>query len=200
MKRLEFFGAAGFDKMHFQMATSLAKRSIVAAALTLLALAQGSCVAAAQSSQWKFFKNRDGLVKASLLSTNGVSVGSGVIDYHPALILSCKPTRAQVWRQAIQLQAPLRRDDSTSVRLRYDEAAPFTEKWAVDEGSTVLFVDGPDRMARLARTRRLSVSWSSGIFSRSGEVIFDLSGVRDAVATVAEGCGIKPPILPGGAS
>ena len=78
------------------------------------------------------------------------------------------------------------------VTVRIDGGGAKAENWLVG-GNRSLLLNGGESVARLLSARQLRLSWSTGFFSGTGEAVFHLAGVREAVAQLANACGLQLP-------
>jgi hypothetical protein len=164
----------------------------IAAATVLAALVYAGMADAQQAGRWKVSAGRDAAT-ATLYSLNTLTAGTRTIDYHPALILSCETRRFPVWRQAVVVRQTIAGDGEVGVSIRLDNGGAFKEQWALAQKSRALQTDGDEQVARLSRARRLHLSWRFGVFSGSGEAVFDLAGIRETLAQLAQACGTEVP-------
>jgi hypothetical protein len=170
------------------------------AKILVCVLAVGACLIdlpasyGQQSYAWKFGNSRDGLITASIFSTNTLSRGSSrVIDYHPTLIIACRPGGDPQWSQSVQLKDPVSGNGTIDLAVRIDNGGQFSEQWVLGFQNRGFSKDGNTGVARLLRAKRLKVGWRSGFLSGKGEADFSLSGIKDALTKIAGTCGYGLP-------
>jgi hypothetical protein len=93
----------------------------------------------------------------------------------------------------VQVRRAISGDGSARVSIRYDNAGAFQEDWALVDMSRSLQWDGGEGVSRLTRARRFSLSWRFGVFSGSGEAVFNVAGITAAAAALGEACGAPLP-------
>ncbi|MFI0846646.1 hypothetical protein [Mesorhizobium sp. IMUNJ 23232] len=164
--------------------------ALVAVLVAVLISADGA--AAQQAGRWKISAGRDAAT-ATLYSLNTLTAGTRTIDYHPALVLSCEARRYPVWRQAVVVRQTISGEDRIGVSIRLDNGGAFNEQWVLAQKGRALQTDGDEQVARLSRARRLHLSWRFGVFSGRGEAVFDLAGITDTLAQLAQACGTDVP-------
>lgn len=164
--------------------------SIVATLLVVALL--GTDAVAQDLGAWKIARGR-GEASATLYSLNTLTAGTRTIDYHPALVVSCEARRFPVWRQEILVRRIISGEDRINVAIRLDNGGSFTEEWMLAGMSRSLRSDGDHAVARLAQARRFHATWRFGVFSGSGEAIFNVAGVSDMLGELAQACGIDVP-------
>ncbi|MEQ1952569.1 hypothetical protein [Mesorhizobium sp. CN2-181] len=155
-------------------------------------VSQASNAAAQQAGRWKVSTGREAAT-ATLYSLNTLTTGTRTIDYRPALVLSCETRRYPVWRQAVRVRQTISGDGSVGVSIRLDNGGAFNEQWVLAEKSRAVQTDGGEQVARLSRARRLNLSWRFGVFAGRGEAVFDLAGISDTLAQLAQACGVEVP-------
>lgn len=148
--------------------------------------------AAQQAGRWKISAGRDA-ASATLYSLNTLTAGTRTVDYHPALVLSCEARRYPVWRQAVLVRQTISGDGGIGVSIRLDNGGAFSEQWVLAQKNRAMQTDGDEQVARLSRARRLNLSWRFGVFSGRGEAVFDLAGISDTLAQLAQACGTDVP-------
>ncbi len=169
------------------------RREKHAAAAAIFAVLQFYTAALANDiGRWKLSLG-NGSASATLYSLNTLTTGTRTIDYRLVLKVSCDAKRYPVWRQSVAVRRAISGDDRASVTIRYDNAGAFRDEWSLADMNRSLQSDGGEAVARLARARRFSISWRFGVFSGSGEAIFDVAGIRDTLAAVSEACGARLP-------
>jgi hypothetical protein len=166
--------------------------AVLAAAILLLGSAQSS---GQGRYTWRLGNGPDGEITASIFSLNTLSVGSSrVIDYHPALTISCRRGGNPHWSQSLQLKDPVSASGTINVSVRLDNGGERTEQWALGFQDRGFFKDGSSGVARLLQAKRLRLSWRFGFLAGRGEAIFNLSGIHEAVAGLAGACGVELPV------
>ncbi len=160
--------------------------------LLVYGVATGMSVAYAEPGNWRFAQARDGASTASLLSTNTLSTGNRSIEYHPLLTIACRRGQTSGWSQSVRVRDGLPGSGAIPVSVRLD-GGETSETWRLDGRNRNLTLDGKDGVARLLRAKRLRLNWSNGFFSGTGEAVFNLAGVKEAVARIATRCSVDPP-------
>jgi hypothetical protein len=163
----------------------------ILAALAVVALSVPPADAQ-QFGRWKISRGQ-GAASATLYSLNTLTAGNRTIEYHPALVVSCETRRYPVWRQEVQVRRAISGEGRTAVTIRLDNGGAFSEEWALVSMSRSLRLDGDHAVGRLARARRLNMSWRFGVFSGRGEAVFDVAGINDTLVELAEACGTPVP-------
>ena len=169
-----------------------AARTKLVFVLLLAAACFDGSAAAQDLGRWKLSEGR-GSASATVYSLNTLTTGTRNIDYRPILIVSCDAKRYPVWRQTVQVRRAISGDGSSSVTIRYDNAGAFQEDWALADMSRSLQSDGGEGVARLTRARRFSLSWRFGVFSGSGEAVFDVAGIKAVAGALGQACGVRLP-------
>lgn len=171
------------------------------AILSHAALAAAICLfGAVQASgqgryTWRLGSGPDGQVTASIFSLNTLSVGSSrVIDYHPVLTIACHRGGTPRWSQSLQLRDPVSASGAINVSVRLDNGGEKAEQWTPGFQGRGFSRDGSEGIARLLQAKRLRLSWRYGFLAGRGEAIFNLSGVKEAVAGLAGACGVEMPL------
>jgi hypothetical protein len=157
------------------------------------ALAVAVSGARAETSRWQTGRGGDGRATVSLLSSNTLSTGNRSIEYHPRLTIACTARQASSWTQWVIIRDTTYGTGTIKVAVRLDGGGAKSEVWALGISNRSLSRDGGDGVARLLGARQLRLSWSVGFFSGKGEAVFQLAGVKDAVAQIARTCGIDLP-------
>lgn len=174
-------------------AIAILTNAVLAASIWLFGAAQAS---GQGSYTWRLGSGPDGQVTASIFSINTLSVGSSrVIDYHPVLTIACHPGGEVRWSQSLQLKDPVSASGAINVSVRLDNGGEQAEQWVPGFQGRSFSKEGNAGVARLLQAKRLRLSWRFGLLAGRGEAVFDLSGVKDAVARLAGGCGVEIPIL-----
>ena len=163
---------------------------VIASLVAATFIASGA--AAQDLGRWKLSGGK-GSASATVYSLNTLTTGTRNIDYRPILIVSCDAGRYPVWRQTVQVRRAISGEGSARVTIRYDNAGAFQEAWALADMSRSLQWDGGEGVARLTRARRFSLSWRFGVFSGSGEAVFDVAGIKDVAGALGEACGVRLP-------
>lgn len=161
----------------------------IMAALAAIAAAGGA--AAQETGRWKVSRG-NGTASATLVSLNTLTTGTRTIDYHPILVVSCDARRYPVWRQAVQVRRAVSGSGEAAVVVRLDNGGAFEESWGLTDMSRTLHSDGEHDIGRLARSRLFRLSWRFGVFS-DGEAVFDVAGLKETLAQLAEACGTQSP-------
>jgi hypothetical protein len=174
------------------VAMALTWRRHAAVAAIVAASQLCSAALAADIGRWKLSLG-SGRASATLPSMNTLTTGTRTIDYHLTLTVSCDAGRYPVWRQTIAVRKAISGEDRTSVTVRYDNAGTSRDEWTLADMNRTLQWDGGEGVARLSRARRFSVAWRFGVFSGSGEAIFDVAGITGALAALSEACGVRLP-------
>jgi hypothetical protein len=171
------------------------------AILTHAALAAAICLfGAVQASgqgrhTWRLGSGPNGQVTASIFSINTLSIGSSrVIDYHPVLTIACYPGGEPRWSLSVQLKDPVSASGAINVSVRLDNGGAKAEQWTPGFQGRGFSKDGSSAVARLLQAKRLRLSWRFGLLAGRGEAIFNLSGVKEAVAGLAGACGVGLPL------
>jgi hypothetical protein len=154
-------------------------------------LAAALSAARAETSRWQTGRGGGGRATASLLSTNTLSTGNRAIEYHPTLTIGCIAGQASSWTQSVAIREAISGSGTVQVSVRLNGGGARSEAWS--GRNRTLSRDGGDGVARLRGARQLRLSWSTGFFSGTGEAVFQLAGVDDAVAQIAEACGLDLP-------
>lgn len=142
---------------------------------------------------WRLGSGPNGEFTASIFSVNTLSIGSSrVIDYHPTLTIACRP--GGEWSQTLHLKDAVSGNGAVNVSVRLDNGGERTEQWALGFQNRSFSRNGSGDVARLLQARRLRLSWRFGLLAGRGEAVFNLSGVREAVAGLAGACGSKLPL------
>jgi hypothetical protein len=152
----------------------------------------GTYVAHAEPGNWRISQGPDGASTASLLSMNTLSTGNRSIEYHPLLTIACRTGQASGWSQSVHARNALSGSGAIPVSVRLD-GAKTSESWRLGGRNSSLTLGGRDGVARLLWAKRLRLNWSNGFFSGTGEAVFNLAGVKDAVTRIAATCGVDPP-------
>lgn len=138
----------------------------------------------AQSGRWNVADGRAGTARASLLSSNTLTVGSRLLEYHPQLTIGCD---GDGWSQSLVLR---NRSGSEDLPLTVQiDGRSVSETWSPTGRGGGLARAGKDGITRLARAKRLRLAWSNGLFSGSGEAVFNLAGIGDVVSRLEAACG-----------
>ncbi len=164
----------------------------VAAAL-VLAGACGVARADAAVGEWRFAKDGDGLVTASLYATNKLVTGGGALSYSPVLTIACRPDGEPRWTEWLQLNDTVSASRKITVTVAIDSRGRFDESWSVGPRGRMLVRDGADGVKRLVSARRLLLSWRFGLLSGRGQADFDLAGLDEAVGQIAGNCKTDSP-------
>lgn len=160
-------------------------------------VALGACIAAApafgQGDAWRIGDGRDGTITASVVSIGTLRVGSSrVIEYHPTFTIECRPAGSGEWSQIVQLRDPVAGDQAVELSLRID-GSTVSEQWALGFQRRSFSRAGKDGIVRLLGASRMKVAWRFGFLAGRGEVDFNLTGIRDAVARISQMCGDELP-------
>jgi hypothetical protein len=142
----------------------------------------------AEQGRWRVLLGADGEASASLYSLNSLTIGSRALEYRPLLTISCSGAE---WAQSLRLR-DLMGGGPIVVTVQLDGRGG-TESWETATRRGTLVRSGTDGVARLLEASRLRLAWSNGFFSGSGEAVFNLSGIDQAVAHMAEACGTAVP-------
>lgn len=174
-------------------AIAILAHAVLAASIWLFGAAQAS---GQGSYTWRLGSGPDGQVTASIFSINTLSVGSSrVIDYHPTLTIACRPGGEPHWSVSLQLKDSVSaRGGAINVSARIDNGGEQAEQWVPGFQGRSFSKEGNAGVARLLQAKRLRLSWRFGLLAGRGEAVFDLSGVKDAVARLAGACGVEMPI------
>jgi hypothetical protein len=175
--------------------TTRAKANPTVVALAAAIWLTGAAHTAGQGRYtWQSGRTPDGQVTASILSLNTLSVGSSrVIDYHPTLTIACHPGGAGNWSVALRLKDPISARAAANVSVRLDNGRESVEQWTPGFQGRGISRQGSGEVARLLQAKRLRLSWRFGLLAGRGEAIFDLSGIKDAIARLAAECGADLP-------
>jgi hypothetical protein len=166
-------------------------RAVLAAVICLFGAVQAS---GQGRYSWRMGGGPDGQVTASIFSINTLSVGSSrVIYYHPVLTVACHPGGAPRWSQSLQLKDPVSASSAIDVSVRLDNGGEKAEQWTPGFQGRSFSKDGSAGVARLLQAKRLRLSWRFGLLAGRGEAIFNLSGLKEAVAGLAAACGVEMP-------
>jgi hypothetical protein len=149
--------------------------------------------ASAEAYRWQIGRGDRGAATASILSTNTLSTGSRVIDYHPVLTIRCTPGQPAGWSQSVTIRDATLGSGTVEVSVRLDRGGARSEAWTPSGNSRTLSLDGKEGVARLLDARWLKLNWSLGLFSGRGEAVFNLTGIRETVSRLASQCGIGLP-------
>jgi hypothetical protein len=152
----------------------------------------GMSVARAEPGNWRIAQAPGGTSTASLLSTNTLSTGNRSIEYHPRLTIACRTGQASGWSQSVRVRDGLSGRGAVPVSVRLD-GGETSETWRLGGRNRSLTLDGKDGVTRLLRAKRLRLNWSNGFFSGTGEAVFNLAGIKDAVTRIATRCGVDLP-------
>ena len=173
-------------------AFAILSHAVLAAAMCLFGAVQAS---GQGRHTWRLDNGPDGQVTASIFSLNTLSVGSSrVIDYHPVLTIACHRGGAPRWSQSLQLRDPVSASGAINVSVRLDNGGEKAERWTPGFQGRGFSRDGSEGIARLLQAKRLRLSWRYGFLAGRGEAIFNLSGVKEAVAGLAGACGVEMPL------
>lgn len=173
-------------------AFAILSHAALAAAISLFGAVQAS---GQGRYTWRLGSGPDGQVTASIFSLNTLSVGSSrVIDYHPVLTIACHRGGTPRWSQSLQLRDPVSASGAISVSVRLDNGGEKAEQWTPGFQGRGFSRDGSEGIARLLQAKRLRLSWRYGFLAGRGEAIFNLSGVKEAVAGLAGACGVEMPL------
>jgi hypothetical protein len=166
------------------------------AALAVAVCLFGAVQASGQGGHtWRLGSGPNGQITASIFSINTLSVGSSrVIDYHPVLTIACHPGGAPRWSLALQLKDPVSASGAINVSVRLDNGGENAEQWTPGFQGRGFSKDGSKGIARLLQAKRLRLSWRFGFLAGRGDAVFNLSGVKDAVAGLAGACGVEMPL------
>ena len=154
----------------------------------LLAAALAAPAAMADQGRWRVLLGDDGQASASLFSLNSLTIGSRALEYRPLLTISCSGPE---WVQSLRLR-DLVGGGPMAVTVQLDGRGG-SESWETTTRRGTLVRSGKDGVARLLEASRMRLAWSNGVFSGSGEAVFNLSGIDQAVAHLAEACGDTMP-------
>ena len=172
-------------------AFAILSHAVLAAAVCLFGAVQAS---GQGSPTWRLGNGPNGQVTASIFSINTLSVGSSrVIDYHPALTIACHRGGMPRWSQSLQLRDSVSASGAINVSVRLDNGPAQTEQWTPGFQGRSFSRDGSDGVVRLLQAKRLRLSWRFGFLAGRGDAIFNLSGVKEAVAGLAGACGVEMP-------
>lgn len=172
-------------------AFAILSHAALAAAIWLFGAAQAS---GQGHHTWRLGSGPDGQVTASIFSLNTLSVGSSrVIDYHPILTIACHQGGTPRWSQSLQLKDPVSASGAINVSVRLGNGAAQAEQWTPGFQGRGFSKAGSDGVARLLQAKQLRLSWRFGFLAGRGEAIFNLSGVKEAVAGLAGACGAEMP-------
>jgi hypothetical protein len=161
-------------------------------ALLVCALAVALSAARAEPNRWQTGRGGDGRATASLQSTNTLSTGNRSIEYHPVLTIGCTAGQPASWTQSVRIRDATSGSGTVQVAVRIDGGAK-SEAWSLGARNRSLSRDGGDGVARLLGARQFRLGWNLGFFSGSGEAVFQLAGVNEAVAQLARTCGLDLP-------
>jgi hypothetical protein len=159
----------------------------------VLAAGSFAALSAAQADRWQTGQGGDGSATVSLLSSNTLSTGNRSIEYHPVLTIGCMAGQPSSWTQSVKIRNGLTGSGSTQVTVRVDGESPQSEAWALGARNRSLSLDGGGGVARLLGARQLRINWSTGFFSGTGEAVFQLAGINEALAQIARICAIDLP-------
>jgi hypothetical protein len=160
--------------------------------LTLCAFCAAPASAQAETYRWQTGQEGGRAATVSLLSTNTLSTGNRAIEYHPVLTIGCRAGQPASWTQSLRLREATAEGGSITVSVRIDGGGAQAENWTLGRNRSLL-LDGGESVARLLDARQLSLSWSTGFFSGTGNAVFQLAGVKEAVTRLARACGIDLP-------
>jgi hypothetical protein len=179
-----------------QHMTTRAFAILTHAVLTVAICLFGATQASGQGRHtWRLGSSPDGQITASIFSTNTLSVGSSrVIEYHPVLIIACHPGGDPRWSLSLQLKDPVSASGAINVSVRLDNGGEKAEQWTPGFQGRGFSRDGSEAVARLLQAKRLRLSWRFGFLAGRGDAIFNLSGVKEAVAGLAGACGVEMPL------
>lgn len=165
----------------------------VAAALVLAGACGVAHADAAVVGDWRFAKDGDGLVTASLYATNKLITGGGALSYSPVLTIACRLDGEPRWTEWLQLNDAVSASRKITVTVAIDTRGRFDESWSVGPRGRMLVRDGADGVKRLVSANRLLLSWRFGLLSGRGQADFDLAGFDEAVGQIAGSCNTDPP-------
>ena len=165
----------------------------VAAALVLAGAYGVAHADAAVVGDWRFAKDGDGLVTASLYATNKLITGGGALSYSPVLTIACRLDGEPRWTEWLQLNDAVSASRKITVTVAIDTRGRFDESWSVGPRGRMLVRDGADGVKRLVSANRLLLSWRFGLLSGRGQADFDLAGFDEAVGQIAGNCNTDPP-------
>jgi hypothetical protein len=144
-------------------------------------------------SRWQTGRSGGGRATVSLLSANTLSTGNRSIEYHPVLTIGCTAGQASSWIQSVLIRDASFGSGTVEVQVRLDGGEAKSEAWSSGPRSRNLSRAGGEGVARLLGARQLRLGWSTGFFGGTGEAVFQLAGVNEAVAGIARTCGIDLP-------
>ncbi len=147
----------------------------------------------AQADKWRTGQSGDGSATVSLLSSNTLSTGNRSIEYHPVLTIGCMAGQPSSWTQSVKIRNGATGSGSIQVTVRVDGKGSQSEVWSLGARNRSLSLDGDGGVARLLGARQLKISWSTGFFSGTGEAVFQLAGLNEALAQIAGICAIDLP-------
>lgn len=165
----------------------------VAAALVLAGACGVAPADAAAVGDWRFAKDGDGLVTASLYATNKLVTGGGALSYSPVLTIACRLDGEPRWTEWLQLNDAVSASRKITMSVAIDGSRKFDESWSVGPRGRTLMLDGADGVKRLVSANRLLLSWRFGLLSGRGQADFDLAGLDEAVGQIAGSCKTDPP-------
>ena len=139
-----------------------------------------------------FREGQNGQATASLPATSKLTTAGGALSYSPVLTIACDAGGDPHWREWLEINDKVSTSGTIMMRVTIDSDG-VDERWAVQRGGKVLFRAGADGIASLSAAARLSLSWRFGLLSGRGEADFDLTGVAEAIAHIADACGTAPP-------
>lgn len=164
----------------------------IATALLLVSVC-GIAQADGVLDNWRFNKDSDGLVTASLYATNKLITGGGALSYSPILTIACRAEGEPRWSEWLQLNDAVSASRTITVSLTVDQASKVNESWSVGTRGRMLVRDGADGIRRLGSANRLLLSWRFGLLAGRGEADFDLAGFSKAVGRIAGTCNTELP-------
>jgi len=142
--------------------------------------------------RWRFGEGQNGQATVSLPATSKLTTAGGALSYSPVLTIACDAGGDPHWREWLGINDKVSASGTIMMRVTIDSDS-VDERWAVQRGGKVLFRAGADGIASLSAAARLSLSWRFGLLSGRGEADFDLTGVAEAIAHIADACGTAPP-------
>lgn len=111
--------------------------------------------------------------------------------HRPVLFFRCMERRLQAFVETGAIEA----GDTSAIRVRFDQQPVQRQRWAnSNDGEAVFAPNGLDLLRRALAARRM-VFEITPFNSRTMDVAFDLTGLRDRLQSLMTACGIQPRAL-----
>ncbi|MEI8146062.1 MAG: hypothetical protein WCH83_11420 [Alphaproteobacteria bacterium] len=146
----------------------------------------------AATARWRIGPGPNGTTSATVLADARTSTG-GTSSFHPSLTITCRKQGEPRWSLSVPLATRISGERTSEVTVQLDDAPIQRSIWTLGFQNRALISDGPDMIKTLKRVKRLRLSWSFGVMSGNGHLDVALSGLDEALATLAQRCETPAP-------